>query len=608
MTELRDRERSEIFTLQAKHGPGRRRGIPSRLLAALDHLLALRRLQEMYNAHIPGDPDTPFAEKALSALAVEYRLSPGDMAKIPEKGPVIVCANHPFGGLEGLILIAVLRKIRQDVKIMANPLLNRIPELREAVIGTDPFGTDRAKQANVTALRGCRRWLDQGGMLVVFPAGEVSHFRLSRWEVADPAWLDSLPWLARNTGAAVLPVFFEGGNSPLFHCAGLLHPRLRTALLPRELLNKQGRTVGMKIGKAISAGKIAERQSDREVVEYLRLRTYMLGARGKHQRPGALSPTMRPVATQGDPRSIEEDIARLPEEQLLLSSGVFRAFYARADEIPHVLSEIGRLREITFRAVSEGTGRERDLDRFDGEYLHLFLWNDEKKEIVGAYRMGEVRGILDRQGTEGLYTSTLFSFKNGMFDRLESALEMGRSFVRPEYQKSFSALLLLWKGIGGYLAAHPEHRILFGPVSISREYSEVTRRLITGSVRKYHYLNELARMVRPLTPVSLKPPRIRGCNRSQVSSLLGDLEEVASMIGDIDAGQDDIPVLMKFYLNLGGRFVAFNRDPAFGDVIDGLVVVDLLETPRKTLNRYMGADGAGRFLAHHAERGRALAV
>lgn len=293
------------------------------------------------------------------------------------------------------------------------------------------------------------------------------------------------------------------------------------------------------------------------------------------------------------------EIERLPAEQRLAQSGAQTVWQATAEQIPHVLREIGRLRELSFRAANEGTGKSLDLDRFDAHYLHLFIWNAKADEIVGAYRVGATDRIIERHGKQGLYSSTLFDSRMEFFSRLGPALELGRSFVRPEYQRSYSPLLLLWKGIGGFIARHPRYRMLFGPVSISRDYSDLSRRLIAGTLLEHSEAKDLALMVKPRHPANLKPVRVPGCGYTQGQAGLLDFKEMCSVIADVEFKQRDVPVLLRHYLNLGGQILGFNIDRSFNRVMDGLIVVDLTQTNRKTLQRYMGLEGAAAFLSYH---------
>ncbi|MBN1142595.1 MAG: lysophospholipid acyltransferase family protein [Deltaproteobacteria bacterium] len=564
----------------------------------LEQILKLTDCRSLYAEVTARSPGEDFPAAVLELLEIEPRVTPADLDRVPARGASIVVANHPFGAAEGLVLAALLRRLRPDVKFLANYLLQRIPEMGELVIPVDPFGGPGAARRNLGPTLESLRWLKKGGLLVVFPAGEVSHWLFGRREIADPPWNNSLARLVRASGAPVVPVFFPGRNGLLFQLAGLVHPRLRTALLPRQLLNKRGRSLPLRIGIPIPASRLRSFGSDREMAEYLRFRTYMLGHAVQAANPPreTVASAQEPVMAALGPETLEREVALLSDRQLLASGGDLQVWLAEAWQIPHLLEEIGRLREIAFRQAGEGTGRAVDLDRFDQHYLHLFLWNRKRREIAGAYRCGQCDQILKRFGVEGLYTSTLFRYGPELLKQIGPALELGRSFVRPEYQKSYAPLLLLWKGIGQFLVRHPRYRTLFGPVSITRDYSDFSRQLMAESLWRSLLIPELARLVRPRFPLHQKPLRIKGCDHGTATAALGDIEEVSALVANLEMDRKGIPVLLRQYLNLGGRLLSFNVDPEFGEVLDGLILVDLSRTERKTLERYMTREGAASFL------------
>lgn len=556
----------------------------------------------------------PFAERALRALRVQPRLNDADVAAIPTRGPLLVIANHPFGGLDGLVLASLLQRVRPDARLLANHLLARIPEMAETCIFVDPFGGPEAAERNRTALRAAIRWLAEGGALGVFPAGEVSHFAPDRGCVTDPPWSDAVARLALRTRATVVPVYIDGRNSSLFQLLGLIHPRLRTAMLPRELLRRQGQTVRVEIGTPIpperlqrllgsSASRTAPPVHDlRPLTEYFRLRTYILKGRATAAAPAPrrrLAKRQTPEAITPGPGSatLAAEVAALPPDQCLATSGSFRVCIGSAAQIPSVLREIGRLRETTFRLVGEGTGRAVDLDRFDEHYLHLFVWNADERRVIGAYRIGQTDMLLGRFGVGGLYTSTLFRYQPGLLDQLTPALELGRSFVIPEYQRDYTPLLLLWKGIGRYVAMNPRYRRLFGAVSISDEFQSMTRQLLMTFLKAHSFDKSLARGVRPMSPPRLR--RFPHANASRLTTLVSDVADVEELVGEIESNRRSVPVLLRQYLKLNARLLGFNVDSNFGDVLDGLVVVDLATVERPILARYMGAEGVTAFRAFH---------
>ena len=574
----------------------------------LEHAIRLNRMEDIYQNGrlVPGD--APFSDKLLQGMSATYRVSDEDRARIPAEGPVVVVANHPFGGLEGVVLHSLLRSRRRDVKLMANTLLGRVPELREDFILVNPFGTTAAKSENIRPLIECRRFLASGGALGVFPAGEVSSIDLKTGRVRDPAWSRTIAGLVRRSKATVVPVFFSGHNGPGFQFAGVIHPRLRTLLLPKMFAKLHDSSLQVSVGAPIPWSELEGFASDDDLIQYLRLRTYALEAResaAPPKKPRRLSLFRRHprVTRQADiippvpPEQLAAEIDALPPDAKALESGDNVVYIARAANMPSVLRELGRLREITFRAVGEGTGREIDLDPFDQHYLHLFIWNRAKREIVGAYRLGPGDEIIARYGVEGLYTHTLFRFDERLVKQIGPCIELGRSFVRPEYQKAYSSLLLLWKGIGAFIAAHPQYTTLFGPVSITAEYRDTSRNLLLRALSVSNFAPELARLVRPRNPPRRRRPR--EAEDPDFEKYTNDVESVTAIIQDIESDRKGIPILLRQYLKLGGRILAFNVDEDFSSVVDGFIMIDLRETDPRILTRYMGEEAVAAFRRHH---------
>ncbi len=580
----------------------------------LERLFGLNQLSRLYDEfqRLEEDGKDPL-EKILEFWQSSYSVSPDDLERIPQTGRAVVVSNHPFGGIEGVILGALLRSIRPDVKIMANFLLSRISELNHVMLHVDPFGTTGATKRNVSALRETIRILEQEQILGVFPAGTVSHLHWPEREVKDPPWSDTVVRLVRRTQSPVLPVFFHGRNGLLFQLLGLIHPRLRTAMLPNEFMNKRRGAIDISVGSLIPFEKIRTFEDDRDLLAYLRLRTYILGASGKTrmsaQKSIAQIETSRhlePVASAVPTQLMVDEVNLLPQEQLLIESGEYQVFCARAEQIPNVIREIGRLRELTFRGVNEGTGRSSDLDQFDVYYTHLFCWQKNRREVVGAYRIGRIDEIVRKYGKNGLYTSTLFNYHPSVLKQLDKALELGRSFVRPEYQRSYSSLLLLWKGIGRYVVRNPQYKILFGSVSINNDYDSMSREIIVRFLQANDFLPKLARFVKPRNPLKLRP--MRGSDPALSSVVVRDIQEVSELVDEIETVKRGIPVLLRQYLKLGGKLLGFNIDTSFGDVLDGLILVDLTKTDQKLLDRYLGKEGSQEFLRYHRSEPRSSSV
>lgn len=558
------------------------------------------RVEALYSEARSRAARGPLFRPLLETLGVDLQASPEDLARIPVRGPVVIVANHPFGLLEGPLLGDLLLRIRPDVRFLANSLLTAIPELSGHIIAVNPFGGPQAARDNLKALRQCLDWLHSGGLLVVFPAGEVSSLQPRRLRVEDPAWKPAAARLILRSGATAIPLFLHGSNSAGFQSVGLVHPRLRTALLPRELVNKRGRTVRIAIGAPIPASTLATLPCQQDVTDYLRRRVHALRWRSSPPGPSLLRPARRPqpLPSPASPLALRAEVEALPADRRLAAAGGLTALLASASEIPLTLREIGRLRELTFRLAGEGTGAPLDLDSFDQTYAHIFLWNPERSEVAGAYRLALTQPLLLRRGAAGLYTSTLFRFHPALFDHLGPAVELGRSFVRPEYQRHFHPLPLLWKAIGRFIVQHPQCRYLFGPVSISASYARISRELIAAYFETHCPDPSLAALVQPRKPFRPRLHVAAGVRR--LAALLPGVDDLYSLVEDLEPGRRSVPVLLRHYLNLGGRFLAFNVDPGFSNVLDGLILVDLLHANPKALQRHLGCEGAQTFLQFHA--------
>ncbi|MCB1122199.1 MAG: GNAT family N-acetyltransferase [Verrucomicrobiae bacterium] len=447
------------------------------------------------------------------------------------------------------------------------------------------------------------RLLKQGGVLITFPSGEVSSLQLNQRKVTDPAWSTHIAALVRKTQANVLPIFFNGRNSSFFQLMGLVHPRLRTALLAHEMFKLRGSTLPVQVGNPISFRKL-QKMPDEEMTHYLRVNTYFLKNRAVSAKkpsrirfPKVKATPMEEIIPPVATNTLKAELAALPEGQKLVSEKEFEVYYGSARQIPGVLREIGRLREVTFREVNEGTGMSLDLDRFDETYTQLFLWNRKENQLVGAYRIGHLDTILESSGPKGLYTNTLFIFKPGFLEQLGKALELGRSFIRSEYQRKFGCLTLLWQGIGGYLAKHPQYHVLFGPVSISRDYHTVSKNLMVQFLKEHNRFQELAKLVKPRNPHRRK--RINGVGREDLRKTLHSIDDVSALIAEIEQDGKSIPVLLRHYLKLNAQLLSFNVDKDFSDVLDGLVLVDLKTTDPRMTRRYMGDEAWEAYRRYH---------
>jgi putative hemolysin len=573
-----------------------------------EKFVPVEKVRELYR-RVQRSPEGFGLENLLAEMQVELRVDAADAARIPSKGPVVVVANHPFGMLDGALLAVLLARVRPDVKVMTNYLLRDVPELAQHCIFVDSFESVDAPRAdriqtNRRALWEALIWLRNGGMLAAFPAGEVSQWQFPQGPIADPGWNDTTVRLIRRTGATALPVYFCGRNSVSFHLFGMIHPRLRTAFLLQEFLQQAGRTVEVRVGSEILYDSVAGIEDDREAIEYLRWRTYLLARRSRTEKSWSEAvrskideKVQEPVAPAEPAQALAEELRRLAGDRCLVENAELAVYLVKAQETPRMLQELGRLREVTFRGAGEGTGKQRDRDRFDNYYWHVLLWHKTKQELVGAYRAGNTAEILDKHGVNGLYTSTLFRYDVRVFEKLGPALELGRSFIRPEYQRQYAPLLLLWKGIARLLATQAKIPVLFGAVSISNDYSKASREMIYRFFEARMREDELAGMIEPRRP--FRPAGLRPWDCHAMFAALRELEDLSQPIADVETDGKGLPILLRQYAKIGGKMLAFNVDRKFSNVLDGLVMVDLRKTEPAVLERYMGREGATEFRCHH---------
>ena len=571
---------------------------PQWLARIIEYVLSLDTLARAYekrpgqHAQRPGDNVDIFLDYTLQVLNAGLRIENADaLTDIPRSGPVIMIANHPLGGLEGVAMSQQLRGIRPDLKVLTNELLAHIPEFEDLFIGVDVLSANAAEK-NMRGMRQVMKHLKQGGALLIYPAGMVSAINTKNWRIEDRPWTNVIGKLSKQFKAAVVPFYVHGYNSRLFYLAGLIHPRLRTALLPRELARSAKLNASLTVGSPIAWDDMKDLQDADRITAYLRTATDLLSHhRADVSSTDVHSPLEARTRTQQQRQQLQSSLRHI-EEYRLLQYRRFDVYCAPYDHLGPLMHEIAIARERTFRAAGEGTGLTSDSDRFDPHYLHLFIWDTEQEAIVGGYRVGQVDKIVDAFGVEGVYSRSLYQFDKHYVRRFGQALEVGRSFVSPEYQRHPRALDLLWQGIGNWVAQHPDYHTLFGCVSISKEHSLRARAFLNDSLmQSYRAEQEFLNDIRPVAPLVVR-------NRVWSEEVLRSLNSIVlinKLLGQCDPGKS-IPVLLRQYLALNGKFIGFSVNHSFNDSLDGLIMVDLRKTPKKYLQRYLGKTGSEQFL------------
>ena len=548
----------------------------------LMQLLKLNKLNNLYSQNKDKD-GINFINSVIDNLQFNYEIREDDLKRIPEKGPFIVTSNHPFGGIDALILMKIFYEKRPDFKAMGNFLLQKIPPIKQFVFPVNPFETNKGASSSFSGIKQALAHLDEGKSLAIFPAGEVSSYQPESGNIQDREWQASILKFIKRAEVPVIPVYFQGTNSRFFHMLGQIHPILRTAKLPSELFNKKNKTIKIRIGNPIPVKEQAEFTDIARYGRYLRARTYALGTSLEAKK--FYIPFFNPKIKKAEqiidpiePQILIEEVDHLKKNYLLFVNQNYSVFCAPSTEMPNLVHEIGRLRELTFREVGEGTNRSIDIDEYDFYYNQLIVWDDEEKRIVGAYRLGKGKDIIAQYGISGFYINSLFKIKKNFGPYLNESIELGRSFIIKEYQRKPLPLFLLWKGLLFFLLKNTDYRYLIGPVSISNDFSKFSKSLIVEFIQKHFYNYDLAELIKPRKDFVATADKMVD-REMLVSDIDNDVSRIDKVIQDIENNYR-VPILLKKYLQLNAKIIGFNIDPKFNDALDGLLILDIFDVPQ----------------------------
>ncbi|WP_053990786.1 lysophospholipid acyltransferase family protein [Mangrovimonas sp. TPBH4] len=555
-------------------------------------LLKIAKLNKIYNRN-KHFSDLEFLDKILEEFQIKFEIPEEDLKRLPKDGAYITVSNHPLGGIDGILLLKLMLEQRQDFKIIANFLLHRIEPLKKYILPVNPFEDRKDVKSSIAGFKTAIKHLKEGHPLGIFPAGEVSTYRDGKL-VVDKPWEAAAMKLVKKAEVPVVPIYFHAKNSKLFYELSKINDTFRTAKLPSELLTQKRRVIKVRIGRPISVSEQKEHLTMDSYSEFVRRKTYILSnsfdEKGKFLSNfsttlKATKPPKRivtPIAT--DVMVAEVDALRENDMRLLQSKN-YEVFLAPASVIPNSLREIGRLREITFREVGEGTNEAIDLDTFDTYYHHMFLWDNERQLIAGAYRMGLGAAIFEKYGIDGFYLQDLFRFEPELYKMMSQSIEMGRAFIIKEYQQKPMPLFLLWKGIVHTTLRYPEHQYLIGGVSISNQFSNFSKSLMIEFMKSHYYDPYVAQYVRPKKEFKVK---LKDADKDFVfDETEADLNKFDKIIDEVEPGALRLPVLLKKYIKQNAKLVAFNVDPLFNNAVDGLMYIKIADLPESTVRPVM---------------------
>lgn len=553
------------------------------LASAAMSVAGINRVNRIYS-HIYQYEGLEFAEKLIEYMNIECDVNEQELENIPKEGPFIIVCNHPYGAIDGMLMLKTIGKVRPDLKILTNFILSYIPNLEKSFFPVNPFTDSPGLRSSFKGLKMATEHIHNGGCLGLFPAGEVSSNCNPENTIKDIEWQPSVIKLIHNAKVPVVPLFFSGSNSALFHFLGKIHPRLRTVRLAHELANKRNYKLSLRIGKPIPVSEQEEFESAQQLGKYLRNRTYALEANietGKSQQMQSAATYTTTVDTPVESSILAKEIESI-ESDKLFEVNSYVCYLSEHQNIPNLIKEIGVRREIAFRAVGEGTNTPSDLDKYDTYYKHLILWDKEKNALIGAYRLGFGMDIVDKFGIKGFYSHSLFRYKEAFKDELAHSIELGRSFVAVEYQKDPLALMLLFKGLFYTVIKYPSVKHLVGPVSISSAYPVFYQSLMIYYLKQAHSIPEFADMIIP------KYPFVPDYGNVEPMELLGNKASALEKFDRFMLRQSNnkyrIPTLLKKYLKLNARIIGYNVDPDFNYCIDGLIMLSLDKMPRAEID------------------------
>jgi putative hemolysin len=551
------------------------KGFISMIMSAFKY----NKINEIYEKH-QLEKGIDFINSVIEDTEINYELTAIDLSRVPRIGSFIMVSNHPYGGLEALILFKELQIIRNDIKAIGNFLFHKIGPLKQYIFPVNPFETLKDEKSSLNALKDALRHLEEGKPLLIFPAGEVSTYYPESSGISDRKWMKQAIKFIKKAKVPVVPVFFHGSNSLAFHALGFIHPLLRTAKIPSELLNKKNKLIKVRIGNPISVREQQEYPEIERLGRFLRTKTYLLDSNleaNKFFKPLFSFPKFEEDILPSVNRAVlKKEVDELPDTSLLFEQSNYSVYYAPATMIPNILYELGRLREITFREIGEGTNKKTDIDEYDLYYNHLFIWDNITNSIAGAYRIGMGKDIMQQFGIKGFYIKSLFKMKKKFHPVMYEALELGRSFIVSEHQRNPLSLFLLWKGILQFLARNPDYKYLIGPVSISNRFSPLSKSLIVNYIEENHFNGHLSQYIKPKKKFKVQVSNI---DTDILTEKIKDMKHFDSVIRDIEPGNYRIPVLLKKYIELNGKIVCFNVDPKFNDALDGLLILNLYNVP-----------------------------
>ena len=547
-------------------------------IARLKKIFHEKTYNEIYekNHYLKG---LEFVDSMLELLHIEYTIKPNELKNIPSTGKILVIANHITGASDAFALVQLIASRRENkkVRLMVNGMLMGVTQASDIIIPVDNITGAITK----TSVKTINEALDNEEAVVIFPAGIVN--RLSFHGIKDTPWKASFLKIATRNNTPILPIKIEGRNSILFYFISLILPKKLSGLLmlPREFaIAGEMKPLVFTIGRVIPVSSFSDKSIP--IAEYLKLfytHLYALGTKKK-----SLFQTETTITSAHNKMLLKEEVNNA--EVLGHTLDGKKIILTEAKNAPFLMQELGRVREVSFRAIGGGTGGAKDNDLYDNYYKHLILWDEEDLEIVGAYRIGEVAQIIKNRGMKGLYTYNLCNFNEHFQDYCNNSVELGRSFVQPKYWGS-RALDNLWQGVGAYLAKNPHIVYTYGTVTIN---ADTPKQAVAALVYFYslHFSCDTDMM-------SAKTPYFMSYEQKQEFDMLFKYKSykdgfvvLKKYLKDLGTS---VPTLFKQYAELydegAVRFFDFSINEELHGVVEGFIIADNSKMKEAKRKRYI---------------------
>ncbi|MEM7069846.1 MAG: lysophospholipid acyltransferase family protein [Pseudomonadota bacterium] len=573
------------------------------MIRAVEKLVGIDRCNKLLEDLGPDWPDTnSMVDIMFDRLDIKYQIKNAEVLEELDDRPKVFVANHPYGLPDAFALFQILTRYRPNIRLFANKILEATQLDDERLLYVDPFSAPQSRNLTRKSMAHALRHVREGGDLALFPGRICSHLKTSDWTISDSAWTDQVRKFVDAGGGDLVPLYITGRNSMLFNFSGLIHPRIRTYLLVREFL-RGGHDFTFTIGDPVSADQLQKVSRSMSVGNFARSLVYSLktGASTVPDLPHLIEPELRNAQETSrvvrTPTAIRGAHVRklLDRNEILVKQNGYTIYQSGPKSGADILDIICEVRFQAYASETNVSDPSELRDHYDEFYHHLVLWDDEKEAVAGVYRY-TLPGLTQRAPTaENLVTSSIFDLSPEFQKILPKAMELGRAAILPEYQKSFSPLMLLWRGFLEIPYRDKEIKYLFGPVTMGQNFNPLSRELLRRYIMNHCGDDVMKGHVSPRKALAFDIPR--EVEIEKLANACGSFAQLGNLINGIEGGKRSLPVLFRHYANSGCKFVGFGEWRELDNATAGLTLLDLKDSSKSFIQRYFGKEGAEEFYA-----------